>query len=223
MLASSRTSNVRCGSALRVFTLSISLKESFNKDVKLKQEEVERKDIVSGQVMEKDKLLRFVLAPDLTVVPDFKKKLPGRGIYVENSQKALQVAVAKNIFARASKQKAKVSPELVEMTENILRKKGLDAVSLARKAGILITGMDKVLDALKKAQVAFVLEASDAGDDGHNRVMLLAKNLEVFRLYDVEELDKALNKANTVHVAFTKSEMAKMVYNEFKRLANFLS
>lgn len=187
------------------------------------KQEVERKDIVSGKVMEKEKLLRFVLAPDLTVVPDFKKKLPGKGIYVENSQNALKLAVAKNLFAKAAKQKAKVSEDLVQMVETILRKKGLDAVSLARKAGILVTGMEKVLDALKKDNVAFVLEASDAGSDGHNRVMLLAKNLEVFRLYDIEELDTALNKANTVHVAFTKSEMAKMVYNEFKRLANFLS
>ena len=42
-------------------------------------------------------------------------------------------------------------------------------------------------------------------------------------LYDVEELDKALDKVNTVHMAFLKSDMAKMVYNEFKRLNSFLN
>ena len=53
--------------------------------------------------------------------------------------------------------------------------------------------------------------------------MLLAKNLEVFHTYEIEELDKALDKVNTVHAAFLQSEMAKAVHNEFSRLEDFLN
>jgi hypothetical protein len=42
-------------------------------------------------------------------------------------------------------------------------------------------------------------------------------------LFDIEELDTALNKVNTVHAAFLKGEMAKMVHNEFNKLADFLN
>lgn len=185
--------------------------------------DVLRKCIVTGKVQEKDKMLRFTVTPDLQVIPDFKKKLPGKGIYVTNSQTALETAIEKNLFGKALKNKAKVSSELVVMTKQILRKKALDAVSLSRKAGILVTGLDKVLETVKKQKAAFILEALGAGDDGHQRVVLAAKDLEVFRLFDIEELDTALNKVNTVHVAFIKSETAKMVYNEFNKLADFLN
>ena len=59
----------------------------------MKQETENRKCIVCGEVKEKELLLRFTLAPDNQVVPDFKKKLPGKGIYVSVSKTALQKAV----------------------------------------------------------------------------------------------------------------------------------
>ena len=161
--------------------------------------------------------------PNIGVVPDFKKKLPGKGIYVTNSRRLLQKAIEKNLFAKAAKQKAKVAPELDLMVEQLLRRHALDAVSLARKAGVLVTGLEKVLEAIKKDKVAFVSEAKDAGDDGHQRIVLAARELEIFRLFDIEELDTALNKVNTVHAAFLKGEMAKMVHNEFNKLADFLN
>lgn len=108
-----------------------------------------RKCIVTGNVIDKSGLLRFTVTPDRLVVPDFKKKLPGKGIYVTNSRRLLQKAIEKNLFAKAAKQKAKVAPELDLMVEQLLRKHALDAVSLARKAGVLVTGLEKVLEAIK--------------------------------------------------------------------------
>lgn len=189
----------------------------------MKQDDVSRKCIVTGEIIEKNKLLRFTVTPDNQVIPDFKRKLPGKGIYTKNSQKCLKTAIEKNLFSKVTKKQLKADHQLMEIVESLLRKKGLDAVSLARKAGILITGMDKVIDALKKNKVAFILEAKGAGEDGHQRILIAARDLEIFNLYDVEELDKALDKVNTVHVAFLKSEMAKTVYNEFSRLQSFLN
>ena len=178
------------------------------------KEDKERKDIVSGKVMESKDLLRFTVTPDNQVIPDFRKRLPGKGIYVACSLSALKVAAAKNLFAKALKKNVKVSDGLIPMVEAILRKKGLEAVCLAKKAGDLVTGLDKA---------AFILEAKDAGADGHAKMLSLAKGVEVFALYDVEELDKALDRVNTVHAAFLKNRMSDMVYTEFKRLDKFLN
>lgn len=76
--------------------------------MKMKQETENRKCIVCGEVKEKELLLRFTLAPDNQVVPDFKKKLPGKGIYVSVSKTALQKAVEKNLFAKAVKKTLKL-------------------------------------------------------------------------------------------------------------------
>ena len=88
------------------------------------EKEVERKCIVTGEVKEKDDLLRFTLTPDGEVIPDLKKKLPGKGVYVSNSRDALQTAASKNSFTKAFKRKVKVSGDLAEVVEKLLRKTG---------------------------------------------------------------------------------------------------
>ena len=52
---------------------------------------------------------------------------------------------------------------------------------------------------------------------------LLAKSLEIFNLFSIDELDITLNKENTVHVAILRSDMSSMVYNNLKKYQNFLS
>lgn len=189
----------------------------------MKQEDITRKCIVSGEVLEKKYLLRFVAMPDGVVVPDFKKRLPGKGVYVSISKTMLGKAISANLFAKALKKKVKPAENLGDMVEQILRHQALQAVSLARKAGELLTGMDKVSEAIKKGKVAFLLEATDAGADGAEKILRLAGDLKIYRLFATEELDKALDKINTVHAAFLKGEMSKMVSHEFGKLADFLN
>lgn len=189
----------------------------------MKKDGEKRKCIVSGKVLEKDFLLRFTVLPDGHLVPDFKKKLPGTGIYVTANRDMLSAAVAKNLFSKTLKQTVRIAPDFVQTIEQLLKKHGLDMVSLSRKAGILRTGYEKVSELVKKGRAAFILEATNAGSDGHNRILSLARGLEIFNIYTVEELDKALDKNNTVHIAFEKSEMAKTVEGEFRKISNFLN
>ena len=189
----------------------------------MKQESITRKCIVSGNILLKDDLLRFVAGPDNLVIPDFKKRLPGKGVYVSNSRQMLQKAIEKNLFAKALKIKVKPIDNLSKMVEDLLRKSALDAVSLARKAGCFVSGMDKVCEVLKKNKVAFLLEAMDAGADGTEKIMRLAGDLKIFRLFTTEELDKALDKINTVHAALIKSEMAEIVKLKFEKMSDFLN
>ena len=105
------------------------------------KEDKERKDIVSGQVMDSKDLLRFTVTPDNQVIPDFKKRLPGKGIYVACSLSALKVAIAKNLFAKAAKRNVRVNDGLIPMVEAILKKKGLEAICLAKKAGALLLSL----------------------------------------------------------------------------------
>ena len=181
-----------------------------------------RKCIVTGEIKEKSQLLRFVITPDKQIVPDFYKKLPGKGVYVSSSYDVLQQAIAKNVFSKVLKKNVKVSADLLQIVENILHKNALNAISLAKKAGNTVIGMDKVLEALKAGKVQFILEATDAGDDGQKKLSHYTENMQVYRLFSVEELDKALDKGNTVYLAFLKQEMSKMVQDNFEKLSTFL-
>ena len=187
------------------------------------QKETTRKCIVTGQILDKSALLRFTTLPDNTVVPDFKKKLPNKGFYLTNSKSLLEKAINNNIFAKSLKFKAKVNLTLVDQVFCLLHKQALNSISLARKAGIMVSGMDKVKEALKKNSVAFLLEASNAGNDGHSKILSMAQNIEIFNLFTIEELDRELAKENTVHIAFIKGKMANTVKDSFKRLASFIN
>ena len=184
-------------------------------------ENVTRKCIVSGEVLPQDDLLRFV-SVDGAIIPDFKKKLSGKGVYVSCSKSMLQTAVSKNLFAKATKGAARADDNLVALVEALLKKHCLEMINLTRKAGQFVTGFDKVKEALAKHKAAFVLEAIDAGNDGHQKIAAAAQELDVLTLFTVEELDKALDKVNTVHAVFLKGKMADSVYKELKHYKQFL-
>ena len=57
-----------------------------------------RKCVISGEVLNKENLLRFVTLKDGTMLPDFNKKIDGRGFYISNSKKLLQSLVEKHPF-----------------------------------------------------------------------------------------------------------------------------
>lgn len=188
----------------------------------MKSETEIRKCIVLGGVEDKENLLRFTEANG-QIVPDFNKKLPGRGIYVSNSLSVLTKAIDKKLFSKAAKKKLNDNAELISLVEELMKKKGLASINMARKAGILVSGFEKVKDLLIKQRAAFLLEAKDAGEDGHKRMLSFAKDLKVFSFYTTEELDKALDKVNTVHVAFKQSKMAEAVCNDLSKLENFFN
>ena len=187
-----------------------------------KNEDIARKCIVTGEIKDKSQLLRFVLTPDRQIVPDLYKKLPGKGVYVSNSYRILAQAISKNAFSKVLKKNVKVNAELLQIVENVLHKNALNAISLAKKAGNVVIGMDKVLEALKADKVKFILEASDAGEDGQKKLNRYTEQMTVYRLFSVEELDKALDKVNTVYLAFLKQEMSKMIQDNFEKLSEFL-
>src|SRR5437879_826577 len=47
-----------------------------------------------------DLMIRFVLGPEGAVVPDVKRRLPGRGLWVTASRSALELAIRRKSFAR---------------------------------------------------------------------------------------------------------------------------
>ena len=168
----------------------------------MKENKPERTCLLTGEAKSADELLRFTLTPDRQVVPDFKKKLPGKGFYITNSRSVLEQAVAKNVFRKFGKH-TKVAPNLGEIVENVLKNRALEAINLARKA--------------------FVLEATDAGSDGAAKIGAAARDTEILRLFSTDELDRALGRVNTVHAALLKGQMAESVYRQLKKWQNFNS
>lgn len=183
-----------------------------------------RKCIVTGNVLPKSELLRFVVLSNGQMLPDFNKKLGGKGVYLSNSKTLLTgLTLKKNPLNKILHQNVIIAPDLPQIVEGILAKKGLDGINLARKAGDLILGFEKVKDIIAKGKAAFVIEATDAGDDGKQKIATIAKDLEKFSLYDVATLSEALNRENTVYLVVAKGHMDGAIREAFRRYQTFLN
>src|SRR5690606_8076718 len=105
--------------------------------------ERERRDLVTHQVMDESRLIRFVAAPDGSGAPDLARKLPGRGLWVAADRASVETAVKKNLFARAAKAPLKPAADLAARVEALLVRRCLEQLGLARREGVLISGFEK--------------------------------------------------------------------------------
>ena len=62
----------------------------------------ERMCALTRKVLPVAELIRFVVGPAGEVVPDVKRKLPGRGLWITGTRAAVAEAVKRNVFARGS-------------------------------------------------------------------------------------------------------------------------
>src|SRR6195256_2920619 len=103
---------------------------------------------VTRQVRPIDELIRFEVSPQGEVVPDLKRKLPGRGLWVSASRQAVAEAVRRHQFSRGFKREVCAAPTLATDTENLLVRSAIEALAMAAKAGQVISGFSKVEEAL---------------------------------------------------------------------------
>src|SRR5215510_8679249 len=159
----------------------------------------ERLCAATGAVTPVDDMIRFVVAPDGTVVPDLKRRLPGRGAWIRATRPALRSALARKAFARSFKREVRVAPDLVESTERLLERAALDALAMTHKAGRTITGFAKVEATLARAdRVVALIHASDAAVDGVRKLATAlwqrpdAGKITIITTFATSQLDLAL-------------------------------
>ena len=185
----------------------------------------ERRDIVSGEVMDEARLIRFVAGPDGTAVPDLARKLPGRGLWVAADRASVATAAKKGLFARAAKAQIKAPAELADQVESLLKSRLLSGLGLAKRGGDLISGFEKVSSAISSGKAAWLIEASDGAADGRGKLLRLARHQSpvpgVFGLFGAAELGLALGGENVIHTAFLAGRAAGRWTEDVRRLAGF--
>ena len=185
----------------------------------------ERRDIVSGEVMDEARLIRFVAGPEGTVVPDLARKLPGRGLWVAADRASVEAAARKNIFARAAKAKISAPAGLADQVEILLKRRLLAALGLARKAGETTSGFEKVSQAISAQKTAWLIEASDGAHDGRRKLWALARRQPrvpgLIGVFTAAELGLALGLENVIHTAFLAGRAADRWAQDVHRLSGF--
>jgi hypothetical protein len=185
----------------------------------------ERRDIASGEVMDEARLIRFVAGPDGQVTPDLARKLPGRGLWVAAERAAVETAARKGLFARAAKAKLTAAPDLADQVEALLLARLLAGLGLARKAGDLTCGYEKVLAAVATGRTAALVEATDGSAEGRRKLLAAGRRLarppRLVGLFSSAQLGLALGGENVIHTAFLAGRGAERWTSDVERLSGF--
>ena len=184
---------------------------------------------VSRERKPPEELLRFVLGPDGTIVPDLARRLPGRGIWVDATREAVEAAARKNVFARGLKQAASVPDDLTALVERLMVKRLAEAVSLAKKAGLLTSGFGKVEELIARGQAAVLIHAADAAEhgrsklDGKFKALVGAEGATEATVIELTgaELDLAIGRSNVVHAAASEGGAGRRILQEATRLRRY--
>ncbi len=148
---------------------------------------------VSREVRPISELIRFVVSPQGEVVPDLKRKLPGRGLWISASRQVVAEAVRRHQFSKGFRRDVRVAPTLAADTEALLVRSVVEALAMAAKAGQVVSGFSKVEAALGQRQgrpaVAALVHASDGAADGIRKLDALTREKQENRGESAEDSD----------------------------------
>ena len=182
-----------------------------------------RRCIASGEERPKAEMIRFVADPGGIVVPDLAGRLPGRGLWLLPQREHLERACGRNLFARAAKASLVVPEDLPARVEGLLRRRCLELIGLAKRAGQAVSGYERVASLLASGGVAVLLAAIDTAEDGRRKLRAVARALEsaprVVEVFTAEELGRALGQAARAHVAIAPGGIAARFTIEAVRLS----
>jgi predicted RNA-binding protein YlxR (DUF448 family) len=191
--------------------------------------EPERTCIVTREANSPAGLIRFVLGPDNQVVPDLKHKLPGRGAWVTARLDVVEEAAKRRLFSRAFKTEARAPKTLARDIERLLRDDLRQGLSLANKAGGVITGFHKVESAITDKPIVALIHAAEAADDGRRKLAnQLRKRLgeaisgfPVIQELSNDELDLALGRSHVIHAALVAGAGSDGFLNRWHRYRSY--
>ena len=195
----------------------------------------ERSCVVTRTVKAPDDLIRFVAGPDGALVPDLRRKLPGRGVWASLSRKVVTEAIRRKAFERSLKAKVAVPADLPDMIDGLMYRDVLQALSMANKAGLVIAGFAKVEALIESGRCLAVIAASDGAEDGKRKIGqsirrlavaretegLKARELPVVAIFTAADLELALGRAHVIHAALAPGPAAEGVLSRWRRLVRY--
>ena len=186
---------------------------------------------VTRQVRPIDELIRFVVSPSGDAIPDLKRQLPGRGLWISASHRAVAEAVRRHQFSKGFKRDVRVAPSLPADTENLLVRGVIEALAMAAKAGQVVSGFSKVEGALKERHAQALIHASDGAPDGIRKLdAVLRQNtangdellqFPVVGILTSEQLDLALGRSNVIHAALLAGPAGKTFLSRSQTLVRY--
>ena len=186
---------------------------------------------VSREVRPIDELIRFVVSPQGEVIPDLKRKLPGRGLWVSASRRTVAEAVRRHQFSKGFKRDVRAAATLPADTEVLLVRSATEALAMAAKAGQVVSGFAKVEGLLEQGKAEALIHAWDGAADGIRKLDAIAgqrsrnigdsPDLAIVTVLTSAELDLALGRSNVIHAALLAGPASRTFLSRCQTLVRY--
>jgi uncharacterized protein len=190
---------------------------------------------VTREVRPIGELIRFVVSPQGEVIPDLKRKLPGRGLWISASRRTVAEAVRRNQFSKGFKRDIRAAATLPGDTEALLVRGATEALAMVAKAGQVVSGFSKVEGALREGQAQALIHASDGAADGIRKLDAIVRQkrgnpgesqefpaeFPIVNVLTSAELDLALGRANVIHAALLAGPASKTFLSRCQILVRY--
>ena len=181
----------------------------------------ERRCIATGEIGERARLLRFVVGPQGELVADVAARLPGRGLWLTPRRDIVERAIAKRLFSRAARRPVTVSEGLADRIEALLVQRCIDAVGLARRAGLAVAGFERVADATRTGRAALLLAAVDGAVGGPSKIRAMMPHLPLVRALTAAEIGAAFGRAHVVNAALGPGPLCGRLLGDAEKIVGF--
>ena len=176
-----------------------------------------RRCLATGDQGSKDELLRFVVSPEGILVFDVAGRLPGRGLWLKAGRDMIDTATSKRLFSKAAREAVKVPDNILALVVAGLKRRCLDRLGLARRAGLVAVGFEKVRAQASTGRTVLILEAIGGAKGGRRKLTSLAPEAPVIDVFTGEELGQALGRDHAVHVSLEADSLTDVLVTEAKR------
>lgn len=180
-----------------------------------------RRCFVSGERRPVETMIRFVVGPGEEIVADLAGRLPGRGLWLSAGRDMIETAAAKRLFSKAARRSVIVPDGLSDLVAAGLKRRCLDRLGLARRAGLVAVGFEQVRAEAKAGRVAVVLEAAEGSLEGRRKITALAPTAPVVDLFSGADLGAALGRDRTVHASLAPGGVTDALVREVERYRGF--
>ena len=157
----------------------------------------------SGLKLDRTNLLKFVIAPDGSLILDLKDELPGEGFWITSSRKILEASCSENLFSQASSKKVLIPENFLLQVETLLVKQFNSTIGFCRRSGLLVWGFEKVRATLLREKALLRIEALD-GSDGEKLKLDSITIVPVLQSLYAYEMAATLGRERIVHCALLK-------------------
>ncbi len=184
--------------------------------------------IVERARKERPFLLRLVLSPQGSAVPDIKGNLPGRGVWVTAKKEIVAEAVKRRAFQRAFRKPVLVAENLPLQVEELFKQSALERLSICNKAGLVVVGFAKVDEALNRGEIAGLLHASGAAEGGKAKLdrkfaaLYSGKDhIPPKNCFTSAEISLAAGSTNVIHAGVKDGGASRAFFEALDRLSGY--